>query len=182
MTWLPYRAPNLHEVAAPLLRTTHHNWEALYACHAYYPTSDRADRLQPRNSNAKQLDVTPLPPAKQLDRSRTLHAPGDTPEHLNANTRWQHLQASPYQSTSQTPSSLTSHHYSRQAAWQKQISACPGRESRAFKCHHSMTTPANITLPIDKSNAKQLDVTPLLLPSSLTKADLCMSRAISQNI
>ena len=45
-----------------------------------------------------------------------------------------------------------------------------------------MTTPANVTLPIDNSNAKQLDVTPLLLPSSLTEADLYMPRAISQNI
>ena len=45
-----------------------------------------------------------------------------------------------------------------------------------------MTTLADVTLPIDNSNAKQLDVTPLPLPSSLTEADLFMPRAIFQNI
>ena len=45
-----------------------------------------------------------------------------------------------------------------------------------------MTTLANVTLPVDKSNAKQLDVTPLPLPTSLTEAELFMSRAIFQNI
>ena len=47
-----------------------------------------------------------------------------------------------------------------------------------IKCHHhTMTTLADVTLPVDNSNAKQLDVTPLLLPSSLTEAELFMSRA-----
>ena len=44
-----------------------------------------------------------------------------------------------------------------------------------------MTTPTDVTQPINNSNAKQLDVTPLLLPSSLTEADLFMPRAIFQN-
>ena len=45
-----------------------------------------------------------------------------------------------------------------------------------------MTTPTDVTLPIDNSNAKQLDVTPLLLPSSLTEADLLTSRAMPEHL
>ena len=45
-----------------------------------------------------------------------------------------------------------------------------------------MTALADVTLPIDNSNAKQLDVTPLPQPSSLTEAELFMTRTIFQNI
>ena len=45
-----------------------------------------------------------------------------------------------------------------------------------------MTTSTGVTLPINNSNAKQLDVTPLLLPSSLTEADLFMSRATPEHL
>ena len=45
-----------------------------------------------------------------------------------------------------------------------------------------MTTPADVTLPVDNSSAKQLDVTPLLLPSSLTEAELFMSRATPEHL
>ena len=45
-----------------------------------------------------------------------------------------------------------------------------------------MTTLADVTLPIDNSNAKQLDVTPQPQPSSLTEAELFMTRAIFQSI
>ena len=45
-----------------------------------------------------------------------------------------------------------------------------------------MTTLADVTLPIDNSNAKQLDVTPLPLPSSLTEADLFMPRAMPEHL
>ena len=90
-----------------------------------YPASD--------NSNAKQLDVTPLP----------------------------------------LPSSLTEADlFMPRAIFQ----------NKNKSHHHSMTTQADVTLPIDKSNAKQLDVTPLPLPSSLTEAELFKSRAIFQNI
>ena len=85
------------------------------------------------NSNAKQLDVTPLP----------------------------------------LPSSLTEADlFMPRAIFQ----------NKNKSHHHSMTTQADVTLPVDNSNAKQLDVTPPPLPSSLTEADLFMPRAIFQNI
>ena len=85
------------------------------------------------NSNAKQLDVTPLP----------------------------------------LPSSLTEADPFMPRAIFQNINKCH---------HHSMTTPTDVTLPVNNSNVKQLDVTPILLPSSLTEAELFMSRAIFQNI
>ena len=99
------------------------------------PHDDNTSRSYPASRQFKHQAAWrhTTTPAKQLDRSRTLHAPGDIPE-------------------------------------QKQSH------------HHSMTTQADVTLPVDNSNVKQLDVTPLPLPSSLTEAELLMSRAIFQNI
>ena len=94
---------------------------------------DNTNRCHPANQQIKRQAAWrhTTTPAKELDRSRALYAPGN---------------------------------------------------ARTYKCHHTMTTLADITLPIVKSNAKQLDVTPLPLPRSLTEADPFMPRATPEHI